>query len=241
MLIILHEFVEDLKSTTTAEAVAKKFIDFGLQNGASTVTTFFGSERDKQFVSTVPDDYYESCYTSRIVNGCHNVQAVKAGVTPNYFGLDICKTKHHTTKEGIEYNNSDYDHLRRRSGVTYPMPEIDGTFSGAGMGFGFDDFGELFTKRMDEIGGALGVAAFSSYSRMQFLNHNKPSNSPLSKRQAEILTYLAAGHNIDSISQKLGISTSAVNLYLSNLKKKLKVKTREQALAQALIHGWIST
>ena len=63
--------------------------------------------------------------------------------------------------------------------------------------------------------------------------------SPLSNRQRQILQLLSEGYRTDMIADKLGITNSAVNLYLTKLKKKLNVKTREQALAQALTNGWI--
>ena len=63
--------------------------------------------------------------------------------------------------------------------------------------------------------------------------------SPLSGRQAEVLTLLANGRTLSEIAQEMDISTSAVNLYLSNLRSKLNARTKEQALAMAITKGWI--
>ena len=42
-----------------------------------------------------------------------------------------------------------------------------------------------------------------------------------------------------AIAEKLGISPSAVNLYISNAKRKMQAKTREQAVAMAIVSGEI--
>ena len=107
------------------------------------------------------------------------------------------------------------------------------------MGLGFPDKLSAFKKLVEEHCDHLAIAASAAHSRMQLLKVATPINSPLSARQREILIYLACGYKTDSIADKLNISVSAVNLYFHNLKKKLNVKTREQALAQALVNGWI--
>ncbi|PTQ75944.1 response regulator transcription factor [Celeribacter persicus] len=64
--------------------------------------------------------------------------------------------------------------------------------------------------------------------------------SPLSPRQTQILSLLAQGYRLGEIAQRLGISDSAVNLYLSNTKQKLGLKTKEHCLALAVRNGWLS-
>ncbi len=61
----------------------------------------------------------------------------------------------------------------------------------------------------------------------------------LSPRERECLRWLCAGIRVSMIADKLLISESAVNLYVSNAKRKLNAKTREQAVAKALLLGEI--
>ena len=61
----------------------------------------------------------------------------------------------------------------------------------------------------------------------------------LSRRECECLRWLGAGLRTAAIAEKIGISPSAVNLYLSNAKRKMQAKTREQALALAIVTGEI--
>lgn len=61
----------------------------------------------------------------------------------------------------------------------------------------------------------------------------------LSKRERECLHWLGAGLRTAAIAEKIGISPSAVNLYVSNSKRKMQAKTREQAIALAIMAGEI--
>ncbi len=62
---------------------------------------------------------------------------------------------------------------------------------------------------------------------------------PLSPRQKQILCLLARGCRLGEVSQRLGISDSAVNLYLFNTKQKLGLKTKEHCIAVAVHNGWL--
>ena len=56
----------------------------------------------------------------------------------------------------------------------------------------------------------------------------------LSPRERECLRWLAAGLRYDRIAERLGISLVTVELHVANAKRKLRAKTREQALAIAI-------
>jgi len=62
----------------------------------------------------------------------------------------------------------------------------------------------------------------------------------LSARERECLLWLCAGLRVTMIADKLAISNSAVNLYITNAKHKLGAKTREQAVARAIFSGEIN-
>ena len=62
----------------------------------------------------------------------------------------------------------------------------------------------------------------------------------LSARERECLLWLCAGFRVSIIAERLQISESAVNLYISNAKHKLGAKTREQAIARAIFSGQIN-
>lgn len=59
----------------------------------------------------------------------------------------------------------------------------------------------------------------------------------LSRRKAECLALLTQGLRTKDMARQLGLSPVAADLYLSNARRKLGARTREQAIATALTLG----
>ncbi|WP_184471669.1 autoinducer binding domain-containing protein [Rhizobium esperanzae] len=66
-----------------------------------------------------------------------------------------------------------------------------------------------------------------------------PAETPLTRREMEILHYLAEGMTSIEISKMLKISNHTVDWYMNGLQNKLKAKNRQQAVALAFRHGLI--
>lgn len=132
------------------------------------------------------------------------------------------------------------------------------TAAGAANGFGVpvrpagDDVfgGWLFScsNRKDDFDRLIGdcgheahLAAVLAYERMTGLGMNRVERTKiLSGRERECLLWLCAGLRVSMIADKLMISDSAVNLYITNAKRKLGARTREQAISIAIVRGEIS-
>ncbi|MBX5135061.1 LuxR family transcriptional regulator [Rhizobium lentis] len=67
-----------------------------------------------------------------------------------------------------------------------------------------------------------------------------PTETPLTRREMEILHYLAEGMTSMEISKMLKISNHTVDWYMNGLQAKLKAKNRQQAVALAFRHGLLS-
>ncbi|RUM11377.1 helix-turn-helix transcriptional regulator [Rhizobium fabae] len=67
-----------------------------------------------------------------------------------------------------------------------------------------------------------------------------PAETPLTRREMEILRHLAEGMTSMEISKMLKISNHTVDWYMNGLQDKLKAKNRQQAVALAFRHGLIS-
>lgn len=65
------------------------------------------------------------------------------------------------------------------------------------------------------------------------------SNSILSPREVECLTFLAKGHSNEGIANEIGIKPTTVAMHLANARQKLKATTRENAVAIAITQGLI--
>lgn len=64
-------------------------------------------------------------------------------------------------------------------------------------------------------------------------------NSPLTLREAEILTWVANGKTAVEISQIIGISKHSVTSHMSHAKEKAEVFKDTQLVAIAVRKGWI--
>jgi DNA-binding CsgD family transcriptional regulator len=82
-----------------------------------------------------------------------------------------------------------------------------------------------------------GLLAFERMAALGLLKKQVPNS--LSPRERECLLWLSAGLRVATIADRLGISESAVALYIGNARRKLGAKTREQALARAIMNGEI--
>ncbi|MCA9859576.1 MAG: response regulator transcription factor [Thermomicrobiales bacterium] len=63
--------------------------------------------------------------------------------------------------------------------------------------------------------------------------------SPLTRREIEILDYVAQGNSNKEIAFQLGISDQTVKNHITSILRKLAVNDRTQAVIFALRHGWI--
>ncbi len=63
--------------------------------------------------------------------------------------------------------------------------------------------------------------------------------SPLTRREIEILDYVAQGNSNKEIAYQLRISDQTVKNHITSILRKLAVNDRTQAVIYALRHGWI--
>lgn len=63
----------------------------------------------------------------------------------------------------------------------------------------------------------------------------------LTPAEIEVITWLRHGKTTNEISKILGKSPHTVNFHVQNIKKKLNVVRREQAVAEAIYSGIIDT
>lgn len=214
-------------------------IGFAQEAGANVVNAFMGTELEHFRATTLPDWAVEFDTGLPGLLTSHTVVAVRSGQPRVCWGEELDRDNPLATDTSRIMARFRQDHFRQNSCVSFAMPDPDGQYRGAGVGLGFEDHAAPFLQRMEESCGALAVASFAAHTRMQLLHNSAKPKSPLSKRQTEILQLLAVGYQLGGISDKLGIADSTVNLHLAQLKKKLNVKTKEQALAMALTNRWV--
>jgi len=64
--------------------------------------------------------------------------------------------------------------------------------------------------------------------------------APLTKRERQILTYIANGNTNKQIANKLEISEQTIKNHVSAILRKLNANDRAHAVVVAIRHGWIS-
>ncbi|MQY43162.1 hypothetical protein GG681_10970 [Epibacterium sp. SM1969] len=239
MLYTKLDYVEKIGTSKSVEQAGQVLLDVLEGYGANLVHAFMGTYEDSFRVTTMPDWAVKRDCCREDLLSSHTVKAVRSGVPRVIWGVDIDRYNPKASPVGIQMGLERWEHFRQRCGITFSMPDLDGEYRGAGVGLGYDDQAAQFLQFVKERGSDLALISFAAHSRLQFLLEKEDRSSPLSRRQAEILCFISQGEQISSIAHKLGITESTVNMHLGRLKVKLNVRTREQALAMALINKWI--
>jgi two-component system response regulator DegU len=89
---------------------------------------------------------------------------------------------------------------------------------------------------LDEV----GVAANSSHVEEAGVKYIHTDESPLTKREAEVLRLLAEGKNNKAIGEFLFISEKTVKNHVSSILQKLNVDDRTQAVINSIKKGWVT-
>jgi len=106
--------------------------------------------------------------------------------------------------------------------------------------FSSNDKRDMFDFLNQVHGREIHLAGVLAYERLAATGFGHGANNRLSARERECLLWLCRGLRVSRIAAKLSIGDSAVNLYISNAKRKLGARTREQAIARAIFSGEIS-
>lgn len=123
------------------------------------------------------------------------------------------------------------------TGISITMvPDING----AGVGWNLmtklsaREFGELRTEREAEWR-AWSQLAFASLSILT----DDPMRPALSVRERDCLAHIADGLRVAEIARRLGIAEGTVEMHLRNARTRLDAKTRDQAVAKAVMSRMI--
>jgi DNA-binding NarL/FixJ family response regulator len=90
---------------------------------------------------------------------------------------------------------------------------------------------ELLTALEEIIRG--GAPMSSRIARMVIDNFHVNPNSPLTKRETEILQLISEGKTYTQISEELFISKETAKTHIKNIYSKLQVNTKSEAIAKA--------
>ncbi|MNH91919.1 Transcriptional regulatory protein DegU [compost metagenome] len=89
---------------------------------------------------------------------------------------------------------------------------------------------------LDDVG-VVGPGQAVKEAGMKYVHND---NSPLTKREAEVLRLMAEGRSNKSIGEFLYISEKTVKNHVSSILQKLEVDDRTQAVITAIKNGWVT-
>ncbi|MGO4370671.1 response regulator [Paenibacillus sp. 2TAB19] len=89
---------------------------------------------------------------------------------------------------------------------------------------------------LDEMGIVSGAAA----AQEQGVKYNSVDESPLTRREAEVLRLMAEGKSNKNIGEFLFISEKTVKNHVSSILQKMEVDDRTQAVIQSIKYGWVT-
>lgn len=95
---------------------------------------------------------------------------------------------------------------------------------------GRDRQGPEIYRKLLLVGQIMDAVFLSKYMGVHFA---------LSPRERDVLSLLAAGHRPDEIAHRLGIGAGTVDKHIVSAKEKLSARTRDHAVARALMLGLI--
>jgi len=89
---------------------------------------------------------------------------------------------------------------------------------------------------LDEMGVVSGAAAAKEIG----VKYNAGDESPLTRREAEVLRLMAEGRSNKLIGEYLFISEKTVKNHVSSILQKMEVDDRTQAVIQSIKYGWVT-
>ncbi|MBQ5940167.1 LuxR family transcriptional regulator [Massilia sp. AB1] len=129
-----------------------------------------------------------------------------------------------------------------RSGVTLPVHGPQGEFGV--LSFASDaEPDEAFHKSVAEVLPGLSLIrdyAFASSAKFRVQESRQESAPRLTRRELEVLQWVAAGKSSWEIARITTCSEATVNFHLANVRQKFGVNTRQQAVVKAIALGLIS-
>ena len=85
----------------------------------------------------------------------------------------------------------------------------------------------------------LPVAICSNIARMVIRSFHRNQNSPLTKRETEILEQVANGKSRSKIAKEMFIDLETVKSHIKNIYLKLNVHSRDEAIKEARNNKYI--
>ncbi len=243
MLTAFDDFAERMLNLADADEVWQCTAEFGRSLGFSSCSLTMAertqSKLQSRYLRTDLGDEFSDAYTKGelididpfLLFSCHRPCAEKV-LTKDVSSFPESSSKHQEFLDRLAQTGN-------TGGIGIPVRTSENRVFGGWM-FSSREPEETFHKLSADHGHEVHLAGLLAYERIASMGIGRKANEKLlSSREREVLLWLCAGYRVSMIADRLGISESAVNLYLKNARAKLGAKTREQAVARAIFSGQI--
>ena len=156
-----------------------------------------------------------------------------ATLTPIGTGSDYCSDYDYLsgTQQQLIHEAAEFG---MRAGFSATVSQI-GSAGGSGWNLGSSlDRSQVEAIRAEKEA-LLRLVAMYAHERLR--DAPDPHAPSLSRREIECLTWLMHGKRVKDIALQLNLSAAAIELYVRNARSKLQARTREQAIAKAIMLG----
>ncbi len=125
-----------------------------------------------------------------------------------------------------------------RRGITVPIHQLNRETYG-NLTLFFDQADLKHSERLNQTLHDIHISALYLDARLTALRSFAPKPGLLSARERDCIALLAAGYRTAQISDRLLLSDATVNEYIGNARRKLKARTRAEAVARAVQYGLV--
>ena len=239
MTLAVTDILGDLSAATTPQGVADGLIDFAREQGFSRAHAWFGADMEVLEAGNYPDWWADYYFENEIDTVDHIRAHCLTRVEPISWGFDIDETNPAIHPKAVECSRVAMEGFGLRNAIVFPI-HVPACGLGGGVSFGADIDRPAFDKRLTEIQPTLHLAALMAHTKIQtLLRQDAAAAYNLSERERDCLLWLAQGLRTARIADRLGIKEVTVNFYIGKAKRKLQARTREQAVAKAVMLGLI--
>lgn len=124
-------------------------------------------------------------------------------------------------------------------GITIPIHQLDKSTYGNLTLFFNRDSGQ-YLGRLHAACSDIHIASLYLHTRLEGIDCAEHDRPVLSPREQDCILLLARGYQTAQIADRLVLSDATVNEYIRNARKKLKARTRSEAVARAVQSGLVS-
>ncbi len=243
MHVELLDYTQRLLATQSEQKAAEMLLEFCVDHGADGGNIWFATGVDEEHcesasATSYPPEFSDIIYDAEALKDWNSAKRIANSLQPLRWGWEICKETFPVKSQDYRISEIAYDFgINNLLAIPIPTAGFNGS---SGFSFYLRSDAKSFDKLVTAAGSLLKFAGTLTHVHLQMLRRRNKQVGVLTTREKECLLLLSQGFRSKQIGHALGIREVTVHLHLTNARNRLSAKTREQALATAILTGQIS-